>query len=86
MLSPRKACAVAKHLNLPVELIYLELGRGEHLHPDYLALNPNGKVPTFIDGDQILWESDTIMCELARRVESDLWPQDSRQAQNRSLV
>lgn len=79
VLSPRKACAVAKYLQSPVEYAYLDLGRGEHKTPDYLALNPNGKVPTLVDGSLVLWEADAIMCHLAARSDSELWPQDGRQ-------
>ncbi len=32
---------------------------------DYLSLNPNGKVPTLIDGDTVVWESNTILRYLA---------------------
>jgi glutathione S-transferase len=77
--SPRKACVVAKYLQSPVEYAYVDLGRGEHKTPAYLALNPNGKVPTLVDGTRVLWESDAIMCHLAARSDSDLWPQDDRQ-------
>jgi glutathione S-transferase len=79
VLSPRKVCALAKYLDSPVEYAYLELGRGEHKTPQYLALNPNGKVPTLVDGARVLWESDAIMCHLAARSDSDLWPHDGRQ-------
>ncbi len=79
VLSPRKACAVAKYLHSPVEYAYLDLGRGEHKTPEYLRLNPNGKVPTLVDGSRVLWEADAIMCHLAARSDSDLWPQDDRQ-------
>src|SRR5690348_17433424 len=76
VLKPRSACAVAKYLESPVEYVYLDLGRGEHRRPDYLALNPNGKVPTLVDGALALWEADAIMCHLAARCDSELWPQD----------
>ncbi|HJR11118.1 MAG TPA: glutathione S-transferase family protein [Rhodanobacteraceae bacterium] len=79
VLSPRKACAVAKYLQSPVECAYLDLARGEHKTPGYLALNPNGKVPTLVDGTRTLWEADAIMCHLAARADSGLWPQDDRQ-------
>ncbi|HET7162308.1 MAG TPA: glutathione S-transferase family protein [Rhodanobacteraceae bacterium] len=79
VLSPRKVCAVAKYLQSPIEYAYLDLGRGEHKTPEYLALNPNGKVPTLVDGALTLWEADAIMCHLAARCDSDLWPQDARQ-------
>ncbi|MEO5624366.1 MAG: glutathione S-transferase family protein [Dokdonella sp.] len=79
VLSARKACAVAKYLQSPVEYVYLDMGSGEHKTPEYLALNPNGKVPTLVDGTRTLWEADAIMCHLAARCDSKLWPQDARQ-------
>ncbi|MEP7184306.1 MAG: glutathione S-transferase family protein [Rhodanobacter sp.] len=79
VLAPRKVCAVAKYLESPVDYAYLDLSRGEHRKPHYLALNPNGKVPTLVDGNRVLWEADAIMCHLAARCDSELWPQDARQ-------
>jgi len=79
VLMPRKACALARHLNAPVEFVYLDLAKGEHKTPDYLALNPNGKVPTLADGEHAIWEADAILCTLAQMTRSDLWPQDGRQ-------
>jgi glutathione S-transferase len=38
---------------------------GGNQDPDYLKLNPNGLVPTVIDGDLIMWESNTICRYLA---------------------
>ena len=35
--------------------------------PEYLALNPNGKVPTLVDGDTVIWESNTILRYLAAK-------------------
>lgn len=79
VLSPRKVCAVAKYLQSPIDYVYLDLAHNEHKTPAYLALNPNGKVPTLVDGAHSLWEADAIMCHLAARCDSDLWPQDGRQ-------
>lgn len=78
-VNPRKACAVAKYLQSPVEYTHVDLGRGAHKMPGYLALNPNGKVPTLVDGARVLWEAAAIMCHLATRADSDLWPRDDRQ-------
>ena len=45
--------------------------------PDYLAMNPNGRVPTLQDGDLVLWESDAIVRYLAMCYGAGtLWPQD----------
>jgi len=73
-LAPRKACAAAHYLKAPVEFVYVSLEKGEHKQPDYLALNPNGKVPVLTHGDKVVWEADAILCELALATESELLP------------
>jgi glutathione S-transferase len=75
-INPQKACAVAKHLGSPVELVRVDLAKGENKAPQYLAINPNGKVPTLVDGKAKLWEANAIMAHLARVAGSDLWPRD----------
>jgi glutathione S-transferase len=77
-LNPRKVCALAQHLKSPVEVIWVELGKGEHRTPEFRAMNPNAKVPVLVDEDLVLWESNAIMCHLAEKAGSDLWPQDAR--------
>lgn len=42
----------------------------------YLSLNPNGKVPTLVDGDTVVWESNTILRYLASKHKSALYPTD----------
>jgi len=79
VLAPRKALSVARYLNAPVEFFFLNLGKGEHKTPDYLKLNPMGKVPTLVDGDRALTEADSIICYLSDKMRADLWPHDERQ-------
>lgn len=43
----------------------------------YLALNPNGKVPTLVDGDTVVWESNTILRYLCNKRGSPLYPADA---------
>ena len=43
---------------------------------DYLAINPNGKIPTLVDDDLILFESMAINLYLARRYATSLYPSD----------
>ncbi|AKJ31075.1 glutathione S-transferase family protein [Caldimonas brevitalea] len=81
VLNPRKACAVAKYLNSPVDYVHVDLAAGAHQTPAFRAMNPNAKVPVLVDGDLNLWESTAIMCHLARKAGSDLWPRDDRQVE-----
>jgi glutathione S-transferase len=78
-LNPRKACAVARYLGSPVEYVRVDLAKGEHKRPEFLAINPNGKVPALTDGDSRIWEANAIMAYLARAAGSDLSPSDDRQ-------
>jgi glutathione S-transferase len=77
--NPRKVCAVAKHLNSPVTYTYVDLTKGEQRAPDFLAINPNGRVPALVDDETTLWESDAIMCYLARAAGSELWPRADKE-------
>jgi glutathione S-transferase len=56
----------------------LQFGRNTEL--DYLAMNPMGKVPTLVDGDFILWESNSILRYLAMQYggSSPLYPADPK--------
>lgn len=42
----------------------------------YLKLNPNGKVPTLVDGDAVVWESNTILRYLSNTKDDALYPRD----------
>lgn len=58
---------------------------GRNRDSDFLALNPNGLVPVIVDGDVVLWESNTIVRYLAARygraapADSPLWEPDEAQ-------
>jgi glutathione S-transferase len=71
--------ALKNHLALDCELNPIDLGRGDQLTPECLALNPNRKMPTLEDGEFVLWESNAIVFYMAaKRPESGLWPSDLR--------
>jgi glutathione S-transferase len=75
----RRVNATIAHLGIQVELIEPGLGSGEIKKPEYLALNPNGKVPTLVDGDFHLWESRAIMQYVAsKKPGNELWPNDPK--------
>ena len=73
----RRVLLTAHHLGHNLELVAVDLLNGEQRTPDYLRLNPNGKVPILVDGDFQLWESHAIMQYLAdTSLEQDIYPRD----------
>ena len=64
-------------LDLAYERIDAGMAFGKNDKPEYLAMNPNGRVPTLVDGDYVLWESNSIMryLNLAHGKASPIYPQ-----------
>lgn len=58
-----------EELQAPYEFQLLDMQAGEHLQPDFLAINPFGKVPAIAEGDFKLWESGAILLYLADKYE-----------------
>jgi glutathione S-transferase len=61
----RRAVMTALHLDSPVELVFVDLQKGEQRQPQFLELNPNHRVPVLEDDGFVLWESHAIMQYLA---------------------
>lgn len=74
---PRRVCTLAKLLEIRAEFIEMDVGKGEHKSPEYLKLNPNGKCPTLVDGDTVLWEALAISVYLCGKTGADLWPRET---------
>jgi glutathione S-transferase len=60
---------IAKELGIDYEHIPIEIGPAGARKPDYLAINPNGRLPAIDDGGFLLWESLAITLYLAKRHE-----------------
>lgn len=54
-----------EELDAPYEFVSMDMEAGEHRQPDFLAINPIGKVPAIVDGETKLWESGAILMYLA---------------------
>lgn len=54
-----------EELGIPYEFVTLEMQAGDHKKPEYLAINPMGKVPALVDGASKIWESGAILLYLA---------------------
>jgi glutathione S-transferase len=63
-------------LELPFEVIELDMRAGDNRKPEYLALNPFGQVPTIQDGDVTLFDSNAILVYLASRYGDASWLPD----------
>ena len=50
-----------QELGVDFEAVSVDLTRGEHCSPEFLEINPAGKVPVLIDGDLVLSESVAIV-------------------------
>jgi glutathione S-transferase len=61
----RKALAVSLQLGLDPKVIVVNVYKGEGRASDYLSVNPQGKVPSLVDGSLMLWESNAILQYLA---------------------
>ena len=75
----RKVLAVSHHLRLTPEIRTVNVYRGEGRTPEYLSINPWGKIPTVVDGDLTLWESNAILQYLAEAYgDFGLWSRDPK--------
>ena len=66
---------VLKELGVDHELILVDRKTNAHKSTDYLALNPTGRIPTLVDGDQTIFESSAICLYLCdQNPQSNLAP------------
>lgn len=63
----RRVVSLLKIAGLPYREVPVDLAAGEHLSPGYLEINPNHQVPTLVDGDIVIHESNAILRYLAAR-------------------
>lgn len=79
------ACSLASHIALEeagaaFEPVLTPTASGAQRTPEYLAINPKGRVPTLVDGDFVLTENPAILRYIgARHPEARLWPSNPQQ-------
>ena len=77
----KKVSIMLEEVGLPYEVHPINIGQGDQLKPDYLAINPNNKIPAIIDSDGPdgkpfkLFESGAILMYLAEK-SGKLWSTD----------
>ncbi len=73
--------AVLEEIGCKYELVKVSIDKGEHRTSEYMKLNPNGRVPTLIDGDQAMFEAAAIVQYLVEKhPEAGLAPPPGTQA------
>ena len=78
------ACSLAPHIALaetgqPFEAVRVNFAEGEQRKPEYLAINPKGRVPALDDGGFVVTENPAILRYVARKYPTAaLWPDDPR--------
>ena len=68
-----KARLMLSLLNLEYEWVRVDLMKGEHKSPEYLAMNPFGQVPLLIDDETQLADAQAILVYLARKYGGEKW-------------
>ncbi len=82
--NPLKVSLFLEEAGLEYEPIAIDTRRGDQHQPDYLALNPNGKAPTLVDGDVTVFDSNAILLYLAEKTGKFL-PDDTGPARGQLL-
>jgi GST-like protein len=75
-----KASCTLEAMGLEYETHFINIGEGEQKTPEYLAINPNGRIPTIVDRDNdnfAVFESGAIMIYLAEKT-GQLMPTDAK--------
>jgi GST-like protein len=65
--NPMKVALLLEELGLAYEAIPVDTRKGEQFKPEFLAVNPNAKVPAVVDGNVTIFDSNAILLFLADR-------------------
>jgi len=65
--NPMKVALLLEELGLKYEAVPVDTRKGDQFSADYLKVNPNAKVPSIVDGDVRVFDSNAILLYLADR-------------------
>ena len=65
--NPNKISLFLEETGLPCELIPVDTRKGDQFKPEFLKVNPNGKVPAIDDDGVFVFDSNAILLYLPRR-------------------
>lgn len=76
-----RAQLFASLIGAPIEIVEVDLAKGEHRKPEFLKLNTFGQVPVLVDGDTVVSDSNAILVYLAKtNGRTDWLPEDAKGA------
>ncbi len=76
--NPMKVALMLEECGLPYEAVPVDTRKGEQHKPEFLAINPNGKVPAIVDGDATVFDSNAILLYLAEKAGKFLPPKGDK--------
>jgi GSH-dependent disulfide-bond oxidoreductase len=65
--NPTKVALFLEEAGVPYEAIPVDTRKGEQFKPEFVAINPNSKVPAIVDGDVTVFDSNAILLYLAEK-------------------
>ena len=65
--NPMKVALMLEETGLPYEPVPVDTRKGDQHKPEFLAINPNAKVPAIVDGDATVFDSNAILLYLAEK-------------------
>jgi GST-like protein len=72
--NPTKVALFLEESGLPYEPVAIDTRKGDQFDPEFLRVNPNGKVPAIVDGETVVFDSNAILLYLAEKTGKFLPP------------
>ena len=76
--NPNKVALFLEESDIAYEAIPVDTRKGDQHKPEYLAINPNAKVPAIVDGDAVIFDSNAILPYLAEKTGKFLPPEGAK--------
>ena len=83
--NPMKVALCLEEMGLPYEPVPVDTRKGQQHTPDFLAINPNAKLPAMVDGDATIFDSNAIALYLADKTGRFAPPPDQYKARGEML-
>ena len=83
-VNPMKVALFLEESGLPYEIVPIDVLKGEQHSPEFLRINPNGKVPAIVDGEVTVFDSNAILLYLAEK-SGQFLPDNTPAARGRML-